>query len=286
MRIAIAVNNGGHILDGGGVVHGRVKLGVGHAQSAAQVQLLHLISALGLDGGDELHHNVGGLGEGIGVEDLGADVAMEARQMDVGLGESQLDDVHSLSRLNGGAELGVHRAGHDGLVGMGIDTGGDAEQDALGDASCSGVGLHRQKLVGIVHHEGTHAHVHGIVDIPFGLVVAVEVDALGREARTLGGIQLATRYAVHAHALLGGDPVDPREAQSLGGVERQRVGTEVGVGGVQIGAHHGADGILVHDVGGGAVGLGQLQSIQPADGEVAVLIDGKMVIQKVHGKSP
>ena len=286
MGVAEAVDDGGHVLDGGGVVHGRVVLGVGHAQATAQIQLFHLISACGLDGCDESHHNVGGLGEGVGVEDLGADVAMEARQMDMGLTQRQLDDLHGLTRLNGRAELGVHRAGHDGLMGMGIDTGGDAEQDALGDAPCGGVSLQRQKLVHVVHHEGAHTHVHGIVHIPLGLVVAVEVDALGREAGTLGGVQLAARYAVHAHALLGGDPVDPREAQSLGGVERERVSTEIGVSGIQVGAHHGADGVLVHDVGGSAVYLGQLDGVQPADGEMAVLIDGKMVIQKIHGKRP
>ena len=49
---------------------------------------------------------------------------------------------------------------------------------------------------------------------------------------------------------------------------------------------HVADGGLVHDVGGGAELAGQLKGIQPADGEMAVFIDGKMVIQKIHGKFP
>ena len=262
-----------HLTDDSGVVHLAVVFGVGNAQATAQIELLGLEATGLLDRCDEAYHDVSGLREGLGVKDLRADVAMEAAELDVLKGQCESDHLHSLTGLNGRAELGVHATRDDGFVGMGVNTGRDAKKNSLDKSVCGGVSVHGAKLVGVIHYERAHAHVHSVLDIPLGLVVAVEVDTLGREARRTCGVKLTARNAIHAHTFLGGDAVNTRKAQSLRGVQRQSISPEALASRREIGAHLRTNGVLVHDVSGRAEASRQFNGVRAADAEMSCGVD-------------
>lgn len=54
-------------------------------------------------------------------------------QLHMGLAEGEEGDLLGLAGLDGAAEFGIHLAGGDGLVGVGVDAGGQAEQHPLLD---------------------------------------------------------------------------------------------------------------------------------------------------------
>ena len=86
-----------------------------------------------------------------------------------------------------------------------------------------------------------------IAELGLGLVVAVQVDAGGVEARPEGHVELAARGHVHRQGQLGAEPVDRRERCRLARVQDLEV-LGPGPEGVEVRARPGADVILGVDV--------------------------------------
>ena len=105
---------------------------VGHAETTAQVQLLHPGAGGRLHLGGQAADHGHSLGVGAQHVDLGTDVAVEPGEVHVPAGR------HPLGRGQGGPgadrepELGVVGARLDVFVGVGLDAGGDPDQDPGG----------------------------------------------------------------------------------------------------------------------------------------------------------
>ena len=271
------LDGGGHLADLGVHVQIGVALHIAHAVAAAQIQLLGHIAVLFLHGGDELQHDHSGTLEHVLIEHLRADVTVEAHQFHMGLGQRIDGDLLGLTGLNGGAELAVHLTGGDGLVGMGIDAGGQAQQHLLADAAAGGLGLDGLDLLHVVGHEIAHMVVHAVDDIGVGLVVAVEIGVGQVIARLQCTVDLAGGHHVDAHALLLHDLINALEGVGLAGVQRTAGRTEMLLEGVLIYAALMADIVLIHQIQRRAVLLGQLDGILSREKQVAVGADGDIL---------
>ena len=190
--------------------------------------------------------------EGLGLEDLGADVAVEALHVQVGLPQGRRHEAGGLAGLDGHAELAVDPPGVDGLEGVGVDPRGHPEEDPLADAPLPGGRVQPLQLPGVVHDEAPHPAVQGIGDVLIGLVVAVKVEPLRGEAPGQGGIDLPGGDHVGPHALLLQHGVEALEAQGLPGEEGHGPLGHGRSQGLDIGPAVGPDPVLVHHVQGGA----------------------------------
>ena len=193
------------------------RLGIGNTVAAAEVQILGKEAGFAVHVGDEGQHHLRRLDKRRAVENLRADVAVEALQTHAGKRERALDKRHSLPGLDGGAEFGIDRAGDDLFMRMRIDARRNAQQDVLHLAVRAGDAVEREQLVLVVDDEGAHPDVQRVGDIRVGFVVAVEIDVLRIKAGLAGGIQLAGRNDVRADPLRRGDAVDVHIRQRLRG---------------------------------------------------------------------
>ena len=114
------------------------------------------------------------------------------------------------------------------------------------------------------------------------LVVAVQVDPPGLEARPERHVQLAARGDVDREPLLAQHPVGGGERGRLARVDDLEVG-HAGREGIQVGAGAGADVVLGVDVGGGAELARQLDHVAAADLEVAGRVHA--AAQRVHRRA-
>ena len=209
-------------------------------------------------------------------------MAVEAHQLHMGLRQREDGDLLGLSRLDGGAELAVHLAGGDGLVGVGVDARRQAQQHLLAYTAAAGLGLDGLDLLHIVGHEVADVVVHAVDDVLVRLVVAVEVGVAQVVPRLQRGIDLAGGHHVDAHALLPHDLVDALEGVGLTGVQGTAGGAEVLLEGVLIYPALVADVVLIQQVQGRAVLLGQRHGILPCKVQMPIGTDGDVVTD--HGK--
>ena len=168
-----------------------ITLDIADAIAAAQIQLLRHIAVLFLHSGNELQHNDGRTLKNILTEYLGTHMTVEAHQLHMGLGQGKHGDFLRLSGLHGRAELTIHLAGGNGLIGMGINARGQAQQHLLLDAPAAGLGLNGLDFLHIVRYKVANMVIHTVHDIPIGLIVAVEVGVGQVIARLQGGVDLA-----------------------------------------------------------------------------------------------
>ena len=135
---------------------------------------------------------------------------------------------------------------------------------------------------------GADAGVERLAHLARVLVVAVHVDPLRREAGPQGGEQLAARGHVHAEALLARQAQHRLAEVGLAGVDDVDVGRERGEG-LAVGAGDRAQGALVVDDEGGAVLLGELHEVAPADRQVALGSDrcggGQHLFERHHRRA-
>src|SRR5689334_830675 len=174
-------------------------------QSAAEIQK-RIVAQPG--------EHLGDLLERVEVEDLRADVRVQAAHLE------RLDPVERARQVvDLEAELGVDLAGLDLLVGVGLDSWGDAQQDPLAGSNA----LEAVELVERVGHDVPHALLDGVAQLCLGLVVAVEVDALGRNPATQREEQLPARGDVGGDSLLGQQPESRGAREGLAGVDHLEV---------------------------------------------------------------
>ena len=153
--------------------------------------------------------------------------------------------------------------------------------DLLANAAATGLGLDGLDLFHIVSHEVANAVVHAVGDVGVSLVVAVEVSAGQVVTGLNGGVHLTGGHHVDAHVLLAHDLIDALEAVGLGGIQGTGVLAEMLLESRGVNAAALADLILVHQVQGGAVLLGQLHGILTGKVQMAVLANGDVIAN--HG---
>ena len=115
------------LADGGdvfAVIDRTVLFYIGNRHAAAQIQNVNMDAVLLFDLRHKLQHEDGGIAEGHMVENLGADVAVIALQVDVFLGGCPEDQLLRLPCFDGNTELAVYTAGADLFVGVGVNAGG------------------------------------------------------------------------------------------------------------------------------------------------------------------
>ena len=195
----------------------------------------------------------------------------------MGLRQREDGDLLGLSRLDGGAELAVHLAGGDGLVGVGVDARGQAQQHLLPDAPAASFGLNGLDLLHIVRYKVANMVIHTVHNIPIGLIVAVEVGVGQIVARLQGGVDLAGGYHIDAHALLPHDLVDALEGVGLAGIQGAAGRAEMLLEGILIHAALMADIVLIQQIQRCAVLLSQSHCVLAGKVEVAIGSDSNIL---------
>ena len=150
-----------------------------------------------------------------------------------------------------------------------LNAGSHPVEDLHPLSSGGAEGFNGLQLVGPVHDDPAHAPVHGQLQLAGELVVAVELDTLGREAGCQGGVELAAGDHVHAHPGPLHQPAHAGGTEGLG-----RIGDPASRPAVQKvpaqlieAALYGGLGI---DVQRGSIFLGQLRDVTAIEEEPAV----------------
>ena len=187
----------------------------------------------------------GGDGEAFGIEDLRADVGVDAGQLERRCGVHRAQGVQGLTGGDREAELLVLVRGGDVLVGVRLDPGGDPDHDprpltesAGGDQPADAI-----DLVEGVRDDPTDAGVQGQLELRVALVVAVQADRPRIDSGPQGHGQLAPGADVDAEPLLGDPAGDRRAQEGLAGV----VDVPAGEGRGEV-PGPGAQVVLVHHV--------------------------------------
>ena len=177
--------------DARGDVRHRVVVGVAHAVAAADVELAEGEAELVAHVGHEADHQIDRAQKHVLVEDHRADVAVQSGHLEALHAQRGADELHGLSGLDGHAELHVHRAGVDRVVGVRVDARRDAQQHLLALSRRGRLLGQGDQLVAVVHDEAAHAFFEREGDVRVRLAVAVVVDPLRRIARGEGRADLA-----------------------------------------------------------------------------------------------
>ena len=156
----------------------------------------------------ERGERLGGLAEAVEVEQLRADVDVQAEQLEVGVPDP-LDERRRL--LERDAELGLRAAGVHRRVRLAGHRRVDPQQHALGGRG------EPVDVIGVVDHDHAHAGLERHLHVEVALGVAVQQDVLGIEAGGQRDRQLPGRRHVAAQPLLGEDPRHRRAGERLGG---------------------------------------------------------------------
>ena len=218
-----------------------------------------------MDLGEEPGHPAGGDLEARGVEDLRADVRVQADQVQVLGGEDAADRLRGGAGAEREAELLVVVRGGDELVGVRLHSGGDADQDLGAGAELGCHGLQAVDLVQGVQDDPADPGLHRAAEFADGLVVAVHGDAVGGDSGGQGHCQFTAGAHVELEPLLDHPAGDGLGQQGLARVVDVRVGEG---GGVVPGA--GTEVLLVHDEERSAVFGGEGAYADAADGDLAV----------------
>ena len=174
-------------------VEGLFTLNIGDAIAATEVEDIELLPYLAFfnDGAVELEDAFRGQGEAFGVEHLGADVAVEADEPEVGEFDDAPGGFEGGAGGEGEAEFLVFVGGGDEFVGVGVDAGFDADEDVLGLAEFHGDGVEVfDFLVGVKDNEAD-AFANAVAEEGCVFVIAVGGDAFGGESGVEGDEEFA-----------------------------------------------------------------------------------------------
>ena len=175
--------------------HGRfargVGLGVGDAVAAAQIQLGQLDAVVLLDPGQEAQHLLRGQGEALGLEDLRADVRVQAQQVQFRVCQREGDGGGRgrnviAHRDHREAELLVLVRGGNELVGAGVHAGGQAQHHVGALAGLAGQQCHALQLVQRVDDDAAQVGLQRGADLGDRLVVPVQRQVRRPERRRCG----------------------------------------------------------------------------------------------------
>ena len=271
-QVQLGALRGDDLLQPGRDVGGadRVVLGqVGDAEPAAEVQLgEHLAGGLPELAEQPDHPVRGGLEAG-GVEDLRADVAVQTGELEVRFADDADRRGQGVARGQREAELLVLVGGGDELVGVRLDPDGRTDEHRHRGAAGRHPGLRqRHQPVDLVERVDDDVPDPGVdrqLQFHDRLVVAVQGDPLGREARGQRQAELVAAAGVQVQAVLGDPARDLPAEECLRGVVH--VGAVEGGGEVRGPA---AEVLLVEDEQRRAVGPGELGDRPAAQVQLAV----------------
>ena len=203
--------------------------------------------------------------EALQLEDLRADVRVQAVQLEPGVGAGRHRARHVVEAET---ELRVLLAGLDVRVRRGLDPGSDPQQHA------SAAPAQPLDLVERVHHYVSHTDLERVVELGLALVVAVEVDPPRLEAARERQVQLP------AAGHVGGQPLFDEQAVSRGAGKRlARVdhleALDPRPEGLDVGARPGAHVVLGVHVGGRTELARELDHVAAADLEPALLVQAR-----------
>ena len=269
-RTALVLDDRGHLgrelLGVRGVVLGRV----GDPEAAAEVHLGQHYRQLVVDARVKREHPTRRYLEARGVEDLAADVGVQAQQLDAWRVQHPSHGVVGVAARDREPELLVLVGRRDVLVGVGLDTRRHphhhpGRRGEVGGDLCETLDLGER-----VDDDPTDALGDRSSQLGVGLVVAVVADPGRVEARPQGHRELAGRAHVEAQVLLG-HPGRHRRAEErlacvVDVVRRERL-TE------RTGAH--PEVLLVEDVGRRVVLGDEVGHGHPTDHQVAVDLVGR-----------
>ena len=215
------------------------------------------------------------------LKDGRAQVAVEAKQLQVRVRQRLHHRLLRLPSFDSQAELGVEHARRRLRVRVGVDVGRDAQQHRLAFAERTGDAVQQRQLVEVIDHDAAHARLDRLAQLPGRLVVAVEEGALHGEAGGAGDCQLAAGDDVQPQPFLRHERCQPAPQVRLRGVgdgavlvtrsERLAIGA---AGLTQL--------LLVEDVEGRAELLRQVDGVTAAQGQVAVRRRGRRARQHRH----
>jgi hypothetical protein len=176
----------GHLVGQDGRRQRRVLAGVGDAVAAAEVDFRCGITQFVADPLVQPDQALGGHVESGGVEDLAADVAVQAEKTQfAGMRQDLAGGVEGDLAAEREAELLVLVAGRDELVRVRLDADGDPEHDRRDDAEFAGDGDDRSISSIAVHDDPAHPIGQRLAQLGDRFVVAVEADSLTGEADAL-----------------------------------------------------------------------------------------------------
>src|SRR5665647_2479842 len=166
---------------------GHVGFGVADAETATHVEDVALEAqvAAPVVEGDEQHLYLAPVRAQ--VEDLGADVGVDADELEMSRVAKAAHRLLRAAIRKPEAELAVLLTGLHRIVRRGAHAGSDADKDLLAPAAGRGGGFEPFDLREGVDDELPDPGVEPGLDLGHRLVVAVEVDALGREGGGAGG---------------------------------------------------------------------------------------------------
>ncbi len=241
------------------------------AEAAAEVDDVHLRGLVDAELGDDVAQQtddaVGGQFEAVDVEDLRADVAVQADEAEIVGREDAPHGLHGVAAGEREPELLVLVRGGDELVGVGLDAHGHADEHVLDDTGLTGDRVEPVDLGERVEHDVPDPGGHGGLQFADGLVVAVHRDLPGGEAGVQGHGELTTGRDVERESFLMDPPRDLAAQERLRRVVHLRRRTE----GLRDLPAAGAEVVLVDDEQRGAVLLGELGHRDAGDAHDAVL---------------
>ncbi len=177
--LAHALHFDGHVVGDG---RGDVFVRVADTQTSPDVEAAAGETQLAMSLADQLHQDVDGLAKAIELEDLAADVSVEAHQVQMRRLLRLPDGLQSYSVGEAEAELRIDLPSLDVRMRVRFDARSDAQEDVLGPASLRRKLLQHGQFLEAVHHHVPHTDREGVLELLFGLVVAVKEDAFRREA--------------------------------------------------------------------------------------------------------
>ncbi len=252
----------------------RVGLGVVDAPSSAEVELRH--RPRGHERCVHVHEAPGGLAEAGLVEDLRADVRVQADEREGGLRADRRRGLLGLGQRD--AELLVLAGGGEVLVRGGVHAAVDPDADALHDTGVGGGPGDALHLLVAVEDDRADPDLDGAGDLGVGLVVAVEAEHPRVDTAGQGDRELPAGADVDAEVRLGHPRGDLGRQERLAGVVDVRTGADPAERVREGGPHAHGSGLhvaLVDHVEGCAELPGEVRGGDPAHGELAVVRPGR-----------
>ncbi len=209
------------------------------------------------------------------VEDVRADVAVQADELERGQAEDPAGGLRRGAAREGEAELLVLLTGLDVLVGVRLHSRRHPHLDTLACPGALGDGGQAHQLVEAVDHDAPDARLDRPHQLGHALVVAVERQPLHREAGPQRHSQLAAGADVEGQALLGHPPGDRGAQERLARVVDVAVGSPFRPERVAPRPAAAAEVVLVQDVRGGAELRREVADVDAPEAQDAVLAAGR-----------
>ena len=226
---------------------------------------------------------------GFSLQDLGADVRVQAHEFQVGAVPGLSQGALGRAGVQRETEFGIERAGLAIVVSVDVDPWRKAQPDGNPLPPLGKQPLQHSELVEVVYHDTPHAPLQGGSQLGRGLVVAVEVDPLGWKPGLLGHVELAAGDHVQAQSLLRKELGQGQVEISLAGICHLAPARIVLCQSLPVGSTPAAQGRIVKDVKRRAVLLRQGRCQASSQPELPLLIHAsarRKKGQRFHRSTP